>query len=158
METVDSTGRSAIAKASWRILPLMGLAYGVAYVDRTNISFASLQMNADLGFTASVYGFGSGLFFLSFALLEVPSIVALARFGARRWIARNMFTLGMVSVAMMFVRTPLLFYVLRFLLGAAEGGLFPGIIYYLALWFHEPGTRQGGQPFLCDLAGRSARR
>src|SRR5580658_11140623 len=128
-------GRSALAKASWRLLPLIGLGYGVAYMDRINISFAALQMNHDLGFSASIYGFGGGLFFLSYAAGEAPSNLALVRFGARRWIARIMFTWGLVATAMLFVRTPLEFYIARFCLGAAEAGFFPGVVYYLMQWF-----------------------
>src|SRR5215470_20164702 len=92
-----SIGRSALHKASWRLLPLIGLGYGIAFMDRANISFASIQMNRDLHFSATVYGLGGGLFFVSYALLEVPSNLALVRFGARRWIARIMFTWGLLA-------------------------------------------------------------
>lgn len=128
-------GRTALAKASWRLLPLIGLGYGVAYMDRVNISFASLQMNQDLRFSASVYGLGAGLFFLSYALFEVPSNLLLMRFGARRWISRIMLTWGLIAVGMMFVRTPTQFYVMRFCLGMAEAGFFPGAVFYLMQWF-----------------------
>jgi MFS transporter, ACS family, tartrate transporter len=132
---VDPTGQRALSKASWRILPLLFLGYGIAYIDRLNISFAALQMNQELHFTAVVYGLGGGLFFLSYALFEVPSNLLLIRLGARRWIARIMLTWGVIAVAMMFVRTPLQFYIARFLLGAAEAGFFPGVLYYLTQWF-----------------------
>src|SRR4029450_13986703 len=125
-ESDEQIGRAAMRKASWRLLPLIGLGYGIAYMDRVNISFASLQMNEDLHFSATVYGLGGGLFFLSYALLEVPSNLLLVRFGARRWIARIMVTWGLLAAGMMFVRTPMQFYVMRFLLGAAEAGVFPG--------------------------------
>jgi len=128
-------GESAIRKASLRLLPVIGVGYGLSYIDRINISFASLQMNRDLHFSASVYGFGAGLFFIGYALCEVPSNLMLLRFGARRWLARIMFTWGLLAAAMMFVRTPLEFNVLRFLLGMAEAGFYPGVIYYLTLWF-----------------------
>jgi MFS transporter, ACS family, tartrate transporter len=128
-------GRSALAKVSWRLLPLLGLGYGVSYMDRVNISFAALRMNADLHFSATVYGLGGGLFFLAYALMEVPSNLILARVGARRWIARIMITWGALAVGMMFVRTPLQFYVMRFLLGAAEAGFFPGAVFYLMHWY-----------------------
>ena len=128
-------GESAQRKAAWRLLPVIGVGYGLAYMDRINISFASLQMNRDLHFSASVYGFGAGLFFIGYALCEVPSNLLLLRFGARRWLARIMFTWGLLAAAMMFVRTPLEFNVLRFLLGMAEAGFYPGVIYYLTLWF-----------------------
>ena len=131
----DSIGRSAIRKASLRLIPVIGLGYGCAYIDRANISFASLQMNQDLHFSASVYGFGAGLFFLSYAACEVPSNLLLFRFGARKWLARIMFTWGIIAMGMMFVRTPLQFYVMRFLLGMAEAGFFPGVLFYLMQWF-----------------------
>lgn len=137
----SATGRSALSKASWRLLPLIGLGYGIAYMDRANISFAALQMNKDLGFSATIYGAGGGLFFLSYALLEVPSNLMLVRFGARRWIARIMLTWGLIAAGMMFVRTPMHFYVMRFLLGAAEAGFFPGVIFYLMQWF--PAAERG---------------
>src|ERR1700683_4308979 len=127
--------RSSRRKAAVHLLPLLGIGYGLAYIDRINISFASLQMNRDLHFSASVYGFGAGLFFLGYALCEVPSNLMLLRFGARRWLARIMLTWGLLAAAMMFVRTPLQFNVLRFLLGMAEAGFYPGVIYYLTLWF-----------------------
>jgi MFS transporter, ACS family, tartrate transporter len=127
--------RSAYRKASLRILPLIALGYGAAYIDRVNISFASLQMNRDLKFSATIYGFGAGLFFLSYAACEVPSNLLLYRFGARRWLARIMVTWGLVAMAMVFVRTPAQFYIARFLLGIAEAGFFPGVIFYLTQWF-----------------------
>jgi len=122
-------------KATWRLIPLIALGYGAAYMDRANISFASLQMNVDLHFSSTVYGFGAGLFFVSYAVCELPSNLLLVRFGARRWLARIMVTWGLLAMAMMFVRTPLQFYVARFLLGAAEAGFFPGVVYYLMQWF-----------------------
>ena len=137
IETAESgtIGASAQRKASLRLLPLMGIGYGLAYMDRINISFASLQMNRDLHFSATVYGFGAGLFFIGHALCEVPSNLLMLRFGARRWLARIMFSWGLLAMATAFVRTPLEFDVLRFLLGVAEAGFFPGVIYYLTLWF-----------------------
>lgn len=134
-EGTESFGASALRKASVRLIPLIAIAYGVAYTDRVNISFAALQMNRDLHFSASSYGLGAGLFFLSYAACEVPSNLLLYRFGARRWIARIMFTWGLLAMGMMFVKTPLEFYVVRFLLGMAEAGFFPGVVYYLSQWF-----------------------
>jgi len=131
----DAIGRSAQHKVAVRLLPLLAIGYGLSYMDRINISFASLQMNRDLHFSASVYGFGAGLFFIGYALCEVPSNLMLLRFGAKRWLARIMFTWGLLAAAMLFVRTPLEFNVLRFLLGMAEAGFFPGVVYYLTLWF-----------------------
>ena len=109
----------------------------VAYIDRVNVGFAALQMNEDLSLSAAMYGFGAGIFFLGYTLFEVPSNVVLARVGARRWIARIMVSWGVVSVAMMFVTGPTGFYALRFLLGVAEAGFFPGIIYLLCNWFPQ---------------------
>ncbi|MDB5674003.1 MAG: transporter, family, tartrate transporter [Sphingomonas bacterium] len=134
-EPLSEVARSAIAKASWRIIPLLGLGYLIAYMDRVNIGFASTRMNDDLHFSATIYGIGGGLFFLSYALFEVPSNLLLVRFGARRWIARIMVTWGLLAMAMMLVSVPWHFYVLRFLLGFAEAGFFPGVIYYMAHWF-----------------------
>lgn len=135
LQASPQVDRATIAKISWRILPLIGLGYLVSLMDRINVSFAALQMNADLGFSAATYGFGAGLLYLSYAGLEVPSNILLVRFGARRWLARIMITWGVIAACMMFVKTPTQFYVMRFLLGAAEAGFVPGIIYYLARWF-----------------------
>jgi MFS transporter, ACS family, tartrate transporter len=131
----SAIGASAQRKAAIRLLPIIGIGYGLAYMDRINISFAALQMNQDLHFSASVYGFGAGLFFIGYALCEVPSNLLLLHFGARRWLARIMFTWGLLATAMMFVRTPMAFNVLRLLLGMAEAGFYPGVIFYLTLWF-----------------------
>ena len=95
---------TTLAKVRWRLIPFLFLLYVIAYLDRVNVGYAALDMNRDLGFSAAVYGFGSGIFFLSYTLLEVPSNLILARVGARRWIARIMITWGLVSMAMMFVR------------------------------------------------------
>jgi MFS transporter, ACS family, tartrate transporter len=131
----DPIARSALRKATWRLIPLIALGYGCAYMDRVNISFASLQMNRDLHFSSTMYGFGAGLFFLSYAACEVPSNLLLYRFGARRWLARIMLTWGLIAIAMLFVRTPLQFYTARFFLGMAEAGFFPGVVFYLMQWF-----------------------
>jgi ACS family tartrate transporter-like MFS transporter len=127
--------RATLAKVSWRLLPFLLLLYIVAWMDRVNIGFAALQMNGDLGFSSAVYGFGAGVFFVGYALFEVPSNIILARVGARLWIARIMITWGILSVAMMFTRGPTSFYVLRLLLGIAEAGFLPGVIYYLGHWY-----------------------
>src|SRR5258708_38321420 len=124
-----------LAKARRRLLPFLFLLYVVSYLDRINVGFAALQMNAALGFSSVTYSLGAGIFFLSYTLLEIPSNVILARVGARLWIARIMITWGLVSASMMFVRSATAFYVLRFALGAAEAGFFPGIIYCLTRWF-----------------------
>jgi sugar phosphate permease len=119
------------SKVTWRLIPFLFLCYVVAYLDRVNVGFAKLQMLTDLKFSETAYGFGAGIFFLGYFLFEVPSNVFLHRVGARVWIARIMITWGLISGAMMFVSTPMQFYVLRFLLGVAEAGFFPGIILYL---------------------------
>src|SRR5512144_1475675 len=126
---------SAIAKASRRLIPFLVLCYAVNFLDRVNVGFAGLAMNEDLGFTPEVFGFGAGIFFAGYILFEVPSNLALARFGARIWIARIMISWGLVATAMAFVTGETSFYALRFLLGVAEAGFFPGIILYLTYWF-----------------------
>ena len=135
MAHADDPSVTAVAVLQRRLIPFLFLLYLVAYLDRVNVGFAALEMNRDLGFSAAVYGLGSGIFFVSYTLLEVPSNLMLARVGARRWIARIMCSWGLVSIGMAFVHDALTFYVLRFLLGAAEAGFFPGIIYYLTQWF-----------------------
>ncbi|MBB2918966.1 MFS transporter [Cupriavidus alkaliphilus] len=128
-------------KVSWRLVPFLLLCYVVAYLDRVNVGFAKLQMLNDLQFSETVYGLGAGIFFIGYFLFEVPSNVILHKVGARVWIARIMITWGAISAAMMFVTTPTMFYVLRFLLGIAEAGFFPGIILYLTYWY--PANRRG---------------
>jgi ACS family tartrate transporter-like MFS transporter len=127
--------RSTIHLVTWRLLPLLLLAYLAAYIDRINIGFAATALKQDLGFSNTVFGFGAGLFFIGYFLFEVPSNLLLAKFGARRWIARIMITWGLLSAAMIFVQGPRSFYLLRFFLGFAEAGFFPGVIYYLVCWF-----------------------
>ncbi|MDY7577181.1 MFS transporter [Herbaspirillum sp. RTI4] len=122
-------------KVSWRIVPFLMLCYIVAYLDRVNVGFAKLQMLNDLKFSETVFGLGAGVFFLGYFLFEVPSNVILHRVGARIWIARIMLTWAVLSGAFMFVSTPTTFYVMRFLLGLAEAGFFPGIILYLTYWY-----------------------
>jgi ACS family tartrate transporter-like MFS transporter len=118
-----------------RLIPFLFVLYIVAFLDRVNIGFAALQMNRDVGLSPAVYGFGAGIFFIGYSLFEVPSNLLLARIGARRWIARIMITWGLIAAGMIFIRGPLSFYALRFLLGIAEAGFFPGIIFYLSEWF-----------------------
>jgi ACS family tartrate transporter-like MFS transporter len=127
--------RELMAKVSLRLIPFMFLLYIVSYLDRVNVSFASLQMNAALGFSAQIYSLGAGIFFIAYFIFEVPSNLILHRVGARLWIARIMITWGIISSAMMFVKGPTSFYLLRFLLGVAEAGFFPGMILYLTYWF-----------------------
>jgi MFS transporter, ACS family, tartrate transporter len=135
---LDEAGqRAALAAVRRRLVPFLFLLYIFAYLDRINVGFAALQMREDLGLDAAVYGFGAGIFFVGYFLLEVPSNLVLARVGARRWIARIMISWGIVATAMAFVTGPASFYALRFLLGAAEAGFFPGIILYLTYWFPD---------------------
>jgi ACS family tartrate transporter-like MFS transporter len=124
-----------LRKVTLRIVPFVMLLYFIAFIDRVNIGFAALTMNKDLGFSPTVFGFGAGIFFLGYFLFEVPSNLVLDKVGARIWIARVMITWGLISGAMGFVQGPNSFYALRFLLGAAEAGFFPGIILYLSYWF-----------------------
>jgi ACS family tartrate transporter-like MFS transporter len=126
---------SAIRKASRRLIPFLILCYAVNFLDRVNVGFAALAMNEDLGFTPEVFGFGAGIFFVGYILFEVPSNLALYRFGARIWIGRIMISWGLVATAMSFVAGETSFYLLRFALGIAEAGFFPGIILYLTYWF-----------------------
>jgi MFS transporter, ACS family, tartrate transporter len=141
---MDDIERRTIRKVMWRLMPFLVVCYFVAYLDRVNVGFAKLQMNAALGLSEAAYGLGAGLFFIAYFLLEVPSNLALDRFGARLWIARIMLSWGIISGLFAFIEpiasalgmsNAWVFYTLRFLLGIAEAGFFPGIIYYLTLWF-----------------------
>ncbi len=131
----SSAEERAYRKVTWRLLPFLMLCYLVAYLDRVNIGFAKLQMLKDLGFSETVYGLGAGIFFIGYFFFEVPSNMILHRVGARLWIGRIMITWGLVSGMFMFVTSPVMFYVLRFTLGLAEAGFFPGIILYLTYWY-----------------------
>src|SRR5476649_351040 len=124
-----------INRLAFRLMPLLGLLYLIAYIDRSNISFAKLQMLGSLGLSEVAYGLGASLFFIGYLIFEVPSNVLLHKYGAPRWIARIMLTWGIVTVLLAFTKNATTFYVLRFLLGASEAGLYPGVIYYLTLWF-----------------------
>lgn len=126
---------STLKKLNSKIIPFVIICYFVANLDKTNISIAALQMNADLGLTASMYGLGVGIFYISYIIFEIPSNVIMTRIGARIWIARIMITWGIVSAGMSLVHTPTQLYVMRFLLGMAEAGFTPGIIYYISCWF-----------------------
>jgi MFS family permease len=132
---VTDLERRTIARVTRRLLPLLMACYFVAYLDRVNVGFASLTMNKALGFTSAVYGFGAGIFFLGYFIFEVPSNVLLSKVGARRWIARILVTWGIISACTALVNGPVSFYSVRFLLGIAEAGFFPGIILYLTWWF-----------------------
>ena len=126
---------ATMRRVSWRLMPFLTLAYLLCYIDRVNVGFASLQMNKAVGIDPKTYGLGAGIFFIGYFILEVPSNLALERFGARTWIARIMLTWGVVSAAFALIGGPISFLVLRFLLGAAEAGFFPGVILYLTYWY-----------------------
>jgi ACS family tartrate transporter-like MFS transporter len=147
--------RVTLRRISGRLLPLLAILFLCNWIDRTNVAIAALQMNRDLHFTATAYGFGAGIFFIGYALFEIPSNLILARVGARRWIARIAITWGLVAAAMVFVRTPAQFYALRLMLGVAEAGFLPGVIYYLSLWFpaRERGLATGRFMIAAPLSG-----
>src|ERR1700719_4141522 len=126
---------STIRAISWRLIPFLVLAYFFSYLDRVNLGFAALTMNAELKFSPTVFAWGAGIFFIGYFIFEVPSNLALEKFGASRWIARIMVTWGFISAAMALVSGVWSFYTLRFLLGVAEAGFFPGIILYLTYWY-----------------------
>ncbi len=128
-------------KVAWRIMPLLLICYIVAYLDRVNVGFAKLQMMQALGFSDVVYGLGAGIFFIGYFIFEVPSNIILHKVGARLWIGRIMISWGFLSAGMMLVSNETAFYIMRFLLGVAEAGFFPGIILYLTYWY--PAQRRG---------------
>ncbi|KAI3596425.1 putative MFS-type transporter [Cupriavidus necator H850] len=138
---LEDEDASLYRRVIWKLVPILFISYAMAYLDRINVGFAKLQMLTDLQFSETIYGLGAGIFFIGYFIFEVPSNLVLHRVGARRWIARIMITWGLLSCAMMFVRTPTAFYVLRFLLGVAEAGFFPGIVLYLTYWI--PASRIG---------------
>lgn len=138
MPSIDAAREKAIVrKVTWRIVPFVFLLYIISYLDRANIGYAALQMNAELALTSEAFGFVSGIFFLGYFLFEVPSNVMLNKYGARVWIARILVSWGVLAAASAFVQNASQLYVLRFLLGVAEAGFFPGIIVYLTQWFRN---------------------
>ena len=137
----DTVADAVYRKVAWRLIPLLFVCYIAAYLDRVNVSFAKLQMQQALQLSDSVYGFGAGIFFVGYFIFEIPSNVMLHKVGAGRWIARIMVSWAVLSACMMFVNSALTFYIVRFLLGVAEAGFFPGIILYLTYWF--PAARRG---------------
>jgi sugar phosphate permease len=127
--------RALIAKITWRLMPFLGFLYLIAYIDRQNVSFAKLQMVDALGLSEYAYGLGASLFFIGYFIFEVPSNLFLNRFGASIWFARIMVTWGIITIALAYTQSATMFYILRFLLGVAEAGFFPGVLYLLTLWF-----------------------
>ncbi len=140
----NTVRRRTLAKITLRLIPFMFVLYVVAFLDRVNVGFAALQMNEDLGFSDTVYGIGAGIFFIGYFVFEIPSNLIMEKVGARVWIARIMITWGVISSAMFLVGGETSFYILRFLLGVAEAGFFPGMILYLTYWF--PARESGGSP------------
>lgn len=140
-ETASAIERRTVARITWRFIPLLMLCYFVGYLDRTNISFAALQMNKELGLSASQYGLGAGLFFLTYCVFATPSNLLLFRFGARRWMALLLLVWGLCAGMMAFVTGPVSFNVARLVLGAAEAGFYPGMLYFVTLWF--PAANRG---------------
>jgi MFS family permease len=141
-----------LRRVTLRVIPFLMVCYVIAWLNRINLSFAALQMNKDLGLTASMYGLGAGLFFITYCLCEIPSNMLLHRLGARRWIARIMLSWGVIAMAAAFVRGPISFYVVRLLLGAAEAGFYPGVLYFLTLWFPKAHRGRVLGLFLASIA------
>ena len=135
LRTVDAAATRALRKAAWRLVPLLTVAYIFNYLDRTCLGFAALTMNRDIGLTPAQFGLGAGIFFLGYCVFEIPSNLALYRFGARRWLARIMISWGILSAGTAFVTGPGSFYAVRLLLGIAEAGFFPGVTFFIAAWF-----------------------
>jgi MFS transporter, ACS family, tartrate transporter len=135
VQPLSPLGEATLRKVRRRLMPLIVVLYFVAYLDRNNVGFAKLGMQGDIGLTEAAYGLGAGIFFLGYALLEIPSNGGMYRFGARKWIARILISWGIFATAMFLVNGETTFYIIRFLLGAAEAGFFPAVLFYLTLWF-----------------------
>jgi MFS family permease len=151
--TAEATDEVLFRRVAWRFTPFLFVCYLIAQVDRMDVGFAKLTMLADLKFSETVYGIGAGVFFLGYVVCEVPSNILLRRFGAPAWLGRIMVSWGLVSMAFVFVRTPWSFYALRFLLGVAEAGFFPGVIYFLGDWFPASRRTRVTALFMCAIAG-----
>lgn len=149
-QTVEATS-AVYSKLLRRLIPFLLLCYVVAYLDRVNVGFAKLEMLSDLKFSETVYGLGAAIFFLGYVIFEIPSNLILVRVGLRLWIGRIMITWGIISALMMYVTTPEVFYVLRFLLGAAEAGFIPAILYYLTIWFPASYRGKASALFLAGI-------
>jgi len=134
-QPISSFEKAVYAKATRRIIPFLFLCYVFAYIDRVNIGFAKLQMQANIGISDAVYGFGAGIFFLGYFLFEIPCNLMLQRIGAKRWLGPIMIIWGVVSGCQMFISGPATLYGIRFLLGVVESGFFPGVILYLTFWY-----------------------
>jgi MFS transporter, ACS family, tartrate transporter len=147
---ISEAGRRATRRIAYRLLPFVFLIYIVNYIDRVNVSFANLRMSADLGFSDRIYGFGVGMFYITYVLFEIPGAIIVERWSARKWIARIMISWGVITILTGFVRTAGQFYFARFLLGAAESSFFPGMIVYLTHWFR---VRERSRAIACLYAG-----
>ena len=130
--------QALIQRLAWRLMPLLILLFLVAFIDRQDVGFAKLQMVSDLQLSEASYGFGSSLFFIGYVIFEVPSCLALERYGARLWLALLILSWGVVTVLMAFTSSAPMFYALRFLQGVAEAGFYPGAVFYISTWFPEP--------------------
>jgi ACS family tartrate transporter-like MFS transporter len=150
--TIDSIARSAERKRYLYIIPYVFILYIIAFLDRVNVGYAALQMNKALGLTAQAFGFGSGIFFIGYFLLEIPSTLLVERWSARKWIARILLTWGIVAILMAFVQNAWQFYLARFLIGVAEAGFFPGIVLYLTHWFRQKEQARAIALFMTALA------
>lgn len=142
---------SARRRIAWRLLPFLFVLFVIAFLDRVNVSYAGLEMTRDLSFSGSVFGFGSGIFFVGYLLFEIPGALIVERWSARKWFARIMVTWGLITVLMAFIKTPLHFYLVRILLGAAEAGFFPGIIVYLTHWFRAEDRAKAAAIFMLAI-------
>ena len=136
--SLPSDEQALMRRLGWRLLPLLILIFLVAFIDRQNVGFAKLQMLTDLHISEASYGFGASLFFLGYVMFEVPSCLALHRYGARIWLARLICSWGLVTLLLACTSSAAMFYTLRFLLGAAEAGFYPGAVFYISQWFPEP--------------------
>lgn len=143
--------RTIYTKLLWRLIPFLLACYVVAYLDRVNVGLAKLQMLSALGFSELVYGLGAGIFFVGYVLFEIPSNMILMRVGPRAWISRIMVSWGVISALSMYVTSPTNFYILRFLLGAAEAGFIPAILYYLTIWFPSSHRGKASALFLAGI-------
>lgn len=154
MATATNTPDFALAtsrRIAWRILPFLFLLFVIAFLDRVNVSFAALEMTHDLSFSNGVFGLGSGIFFVGYLVFEIPGCLIVERWSARKWFARIMVTWGLITVLTAFIQTPMQFYIVRILLGAAEAGFFPGIIVYLSHWFRAEDRAKAASIFMIAI-------
>lgn len=151
MNAVQNLEQRTVNKVFWRLMPFLGLLYIIAFLDRVNVGYAALSMNKELGFSNAVYGFGAGIFFIGYFLMEIPGNLIMAKVGARLWIARILITWGVISGLTAWVSTPMEFYTVRFFLGVAEASFFPGIIYYLSTWTRSEDQAKAVAFFMMSL-------